>query len=280
MSLHRTFLGTVVVAWTSCLGLIVAAAPLEAQVLDSGPVHEDGCDRPSGPPNSSPTLSKAGPVIMARYFGVTEDYGHGVLGDALEAKGLLVRYDNGDRVICDTVLAGADRVFEDTSPRLADLNGDGVNEVVAVASHQSLGARLEVYGYPGPGQDFQLQSHTAYIGKAYRWLAPVGVADVNGDGQKDIAYVQTPHLGKQLKIVTPRDDKLVEIAAASGFSNHRIGEAFISGGIRDCGDGPEIILADKNWRRLVAVRMEASKLLSRDLGELRSQESFKTALAC
>jgi len=272
--MYRPFLVALFVVWA-----LMPDRP-DAQVLDSGRGHEDGCDRPSGPPNSPSALSEADPVMMARYFGATSDYGHGVLGDALEAEGLLVRYDDGERVICDTVLAGKDRVFEDTGPRLADLNGDGVNEVVAVASHQSFGARLELYGYPGQGQDFQLLSHTDYIGTAYRWLAPVGVADFNNDGSEDIAYIETPHLGKQLKIVTPNGKKLVEIASAPGFSNHRIGEDFISGGVRDCGEGPEIVLANGAWSHVVAVRMEAGKLVSRDVGEFETYQSFETALGC
>ncbi|MEM7044907.1 MAG: VCBS repeat-containing protein, partial [Pseudomonadota bacterium] len=193
---------------------------------------------------------------------------------------VLVRYDNGERVICDTVLAGPERVFEDTAPRLADMNGDGVNEVIAVACHQSFGARREHYGYTGLGQDFQLLSHTPYIGTAFRWLAPVGVADFDDDGRLDIAYVETPHLGKTLKIVTPEGEELVEIASASGFSNHRIGERFISGGIRDCGDGPEIVLVDGAWRRVVAVRMEATELVSRDLDIFETHQDLETMLKC
>lgn len=264
------------------VGLLSPVLPdrAEAQVLDSARGHEDGCDRPEGPPNSPSVRSDDGPVVMARYFGVTEDYEHGVLGDALEAEGLLVRYDNGERVVCDTVLAGPDRVFEDTAPRLADLDGDGVAEVIAVASHQDFGARLELYGYPGLGRDFQLLAHTPYIGTAFRWLAPIGVADFDRDGRTDIAYVETPHLGKLLKIVRPEGDRLVEIASAQGFSNHRIGEPIISGGVRDCGDGPEMVLADRGWRRVVAVRFEAGAFLSRDLGPFKSHESVDAVLQC
>ena len=256
------------------------AGGLHAQILDPQRGHEDGCARPPGPPNSPGVRSDTGPVVEARYFGVTRDYAHGVLGDALEAEGLLVRYDDGAHVVCDTVLAGTDRVFEDTSPRLADVNQDGLNDVVAVASHRQYGARLELYGYPGPGDDLQLLAHTAYIGTPYRWLAPAGIADFDGDGRVDIAYVETPHLGKTLKIVTPRDGQLVEIASQSGFSNHRIGEAWITGGVRDCGDGPEIVLADGAWRRLVAVRLEDQRLVSRDLGMFEDAKGAEAALAC
>jgi len=280
LSLHQVHVAVLAVFLTMSLWLLAAPNRTEAEVLFSERGHEDGCDRPPGPPGNPSDLSDVGPVVMARYFGVTEDYGHGVLGDALEARGLLVRYDNGVRVICDSVLAGPGRVFEDTAPRLADLDGDGVNEVIAVASHQDFGARLELYGYPGLEQDFQLLAHTPYIGTAFRWLAPIGVADFDGDGQRDIAYVETPHLGKVLKIVTPDGGELVEVASTSGFSNHRIGEPFISGGVRDCGDGPEMVLADRGWRRVVAIRIEAGAFLSRDIGKIESRRSFEDALRC
>ena len=263
-------------------GLLSLVLPgrTEAQILDSARNHEDGCDRPPGPPNSPSVFSDDGPVVMARYFGATASYEHGVLGDALEAEGLMVRYDNGERVICDTVSAGPGRVFEDISPRLADMDDDGVAEVIAVASHQDFGARLELYGYPALGQDFQLLAHTPYIGTAFRWLAPVGVADFDRDGRTDIAYVETPHLGKLLKIVTPEGNQLVEIASASSFSNHRIGEPFISGGVRDCGGAPEMVLADRGWHRVVAVRLEAGTFRSRDLGPFESRENLDTKLRC
>jgi hypothetical protein len=46
----------------------------------------------------------------------------------------------------------------------------------------------------------------------------------------------------------------VETLRLPGLTNHRIGEAVISGGVRDCGQGPELILASKDWTRLMQVR--------------------------
>lgn len=217
---------------------------------------------------------------MARYVGATTEYGHGVLGDAVEAKGILVRYDNGTRVICDTVEAGAGRVFEDTSPRLHDLNGDGVNEVIAVASQANQGARLEVYGYPGLGQDFQLLAATPYIGTRFRWLAPIGAGDLDGDGHIEIAYIDRPHLAKTLRIWRYKSGMLTEIATQPGYSNHKIGWPFIAGGLRDCGKGPEMILATGNWSRIVAARLEKGRITNRDLGTYRGPDSLTAALAC
>ena len=73
---------------------------------------------------------------------------------------------------------------------------------------------------------------------------------------------------------------LAEVARATGLSNHRIGDAMISGGIRDCGTGPEMITADLGWTRLVTTRLEAGSLVHRDLGPLGRVSDFDDALAC
>lgn len=262
-----------------CSALFVASAA-GAQVLDAGRGHEDGCDRPPPPPFSDTVTSSTAPVVAARYFGATTAYAHGVLGDAVEASGVMVRYDNGSRVICDTVHAGPDRVFEDTAPRLADLDGDGVNEVIAVASHADQGARLEIYGYPGAGQDFQLLAHTPYIGTRFRWLAPVGAADLDGDGNVEIAYVDRPHLAKTLRIWRYQDRRLTEIAVQQGYSNHKIGWPFIAGGLRDCGAGPEMVMATGNWTRVMAARLQDGRIVARDLGAFWGPDSVQDALQC
>jgi hypothetical protein len=53
-----------------------------------------------------------------------------------------------------------------------------------------------------------------------RWLNPVGVADLDGDGRTEIAAVITPHIGGTLKVYRQNGGALIEIAALPGFSNH------------------------------------------------------------
>ena len=76
----------------------------------------------------------------------------------------------------------------------------GAPEVIVVESSQSGGARLAVYGYDRGA--LRPVAATPEIGRRNRWLAPAGVADLNGDGQLDIAYVETPHLAGVLRIWT------------------------------------------------------------------------------
>ncbi|NDR59372.1 VCBS repeat-containing protein [Pseudoruegeria sp. M32A2M] len=169
-------------------------------------------------------------------------------------------------------------VFEDVAPRLADLDGDGAPEVVVVESHRDNGARLAVWGL-ADNTPVRLTA-TPFIGTRFRWLAPVGVADLNGDGTVELAYVDRPHLAKILRVWRYSDGKLTEVTSAAGFTNHKIGERDIAGGIRHCSAGPEMLLASADWQRLLAVRLDGKTLLTRDIGRHEGRASFSAAMEC
>ncbi|MEM8631443.1 MAG: VCBS repeat-containing protein [Pseudomonadota bacterium] len=210
-------------------------------------------------------------ITAARYAEPTTRYAHAVLGDAIEYGALILSLSDGSErqfVLPET------RVFEDTEPRLADLDQDGAPEVIVVESDSRLGARLVVYGPAG-----EIAS-TPNIGRSFRWLAPVGAADLDADGAVEIAFVDRPHLAKRLRVWRFRDGALNEVTFADGFSNHRIGEPDIAGGIRDCGQGPEMIVATGDWRRLVAVTLSNGTLAVEDIGPHKDRASFATAMAC
>ena len=149
-------------------------------------------------------------------------------------------------------------------------------EVVVVESSTAGGAALAVYELE---RGELVKTATPEIGRRNRWLAPVGIADFDGDGATEIAYVETPHLGKVLRVWRWVDGDLVEVAAASGVTNHRIGEPFISGGVRDCGTGPEMVLADGNWQSVLAVKLEDGVLRAQRLGAF-SRARIAAAMAC
>ena len=216
--------------------------------------------------------SNAGEVITSAYYDdPTTRYAHGVLGDAVEWGSLVVETSEGQRL---RFVLPKERVFEDLAPRLADLDGDARPEVVVVEAHQDLGARLAVYGKGG-----LIAAHD-YIGRRNRWLAPIGAADLDGNGTMDIAYVDRPHLAKTIRILSWLEGDLIEIAGLAGYSNHRIGEDFISGGIRDCGQGPEMVLATANWSEIVSLRWTGNGFAEETLATRTDQDAFATALAC
>ncbi len=218
-------------------------------------------------------------IIAAEFSEPTQRYQHGVFGRDFEYGALILTIDDCPLCAANAVrrvqiILPETRVFEDIAPRLADLDGDGRPEVIVVETDNQLGAQLAVYGMDG------LITATPNIGRSNRWLAPAGIADLNGDGQLDIAYVETPHLGKTLRIWTMQRGRLVQIGQGSNLTNHRFGEDFISGGIRDCGFGAEVITADGIWRNIVASRIVSGTIISTVIAAFDGQDSFERVLAC
>ncbi|WP_193142468.1 MULTISPECIES: FG-GAP repeat domain-containing protein [unclassified Meridianimarinicoccus] len=216
-------------------------------------------------------LPVAAEITGARYADPTTRYPHAVLGDGIEHGALVL--ERADAPPLRLVLPDT-RVFEDTAPRLADVDGDGQAEVVVVESDQRRGARLAIYDATG------LRYATPFIGTRFRWLAPAGIADLDGDGRIEIAYVDRPHLAKTLRVWRIEDGALVPVADLPGVTNHRIGERDISGGVRDCGQGAELVLATGNWGDLVAVQLREGQLSARRLGKPTDAAGFDAALAC
>lgn len=210
-------------------------------------------------------------VVTARFGAETTRYAHAVLGDAIEYGALILETSAQRRL---RIVLPEHSVFEDLAPRVIDLDFDGEAEVVVVESHRDLGAQLAIYGPQGK------IAATPHIGRTNRWLAPIGAADLDGDGAMEIAYIDRPHLAKTLRVWRFADRGLTEIAQLPGLTNHRIGQDFISGGVRDCGSGPELIVARGDWSGLVAVRLSPNGLQASDAPGPASPDGFARALAC
>ena len=189
-------------------------------------------------------------IAEAWLIAPTKRYGHAVLGDAIEAGGLRVVLRDGRAV---DYLLDEDSVFEDLRPRLADLDGDGRDEIIVVRSYLDAGAALSVFGLRNGRLEFL--GETSPIGQPHRWLNPVGAGDFDGDGQIEIAYVETPHIGGILRIVSLRGGRLIEEAARSGYSNHAMGSRKLQlSAVHDFdGDGSDDILVPANGRRELKV---------------------------
>lgn len=216
------------------------------------------------------TSACADTILSADYTDPTDRYAHGILGDAIEWGGLRLETEAGPRQFT----LPRDRVFEDVAPRLVDLDNDGAPEVVVVETLNTAGAQLAVYDATGK------IAATPHIGRTNRWLAPIGATDLDGDGMVEIAYIDRPHLAKTLRVWRFTDGALVHIADLDGLTNHRIGESDIGGGIRDCGQGPEMITASADWTHVMATTLTEGRLETRAIGPHRDRSSFAAALAC
>ncbi len=157
-------------------------------------------------------------IVAARYIAPTTRYAHAVLGDGVEAGGLWVADARGGEHVL--ILPEAS-VFEDITPRLADLDGDGGAEAVLIRAYRDAGAALAIADITDNG--LEIIAETRPIGRTNRWLNPAGIADYDGDGRPEIAIIKTPHIGGILELYELRRRGLVREARRSGYSNHAIG---------------------------------------------------------
>lgn len=229
------------------------AAP--AAAVRAEPLSEDAL------PDGVPARGRLD-IDAAWLAGPTGRYRHGVLGDAIEAGELRVRLRDG-RLL--SYVLREDSVFEDLRPRVVDLDGDGSEEVIVVKSRAGAGASLAVLSIRS-GRLIPF-AETPAIGTHHRWLNPVGVADVDGDGRLDVVLVQTPHLAGPLVAYTFGPHGFVEIGRVAGFSNHAIGSRALGlGALLDAdGDGlPEAVVPAGDRRSLRVVSFAGGRI--RDLG--------------
>ncbi|MFQ5438653.1 MAG: VCBS repeat-containing protein [Paracoccaceae bacterium] len=220
-------------------------------------------------------------ILKAEYIEPTRRYDHGILGDAIEWGALKVTFDAcagcpgasaADHRRVRIIRLPASRVFEDIAPRIIT-DEFTMTYVLVVETDLGLGARLAIYDTGG------LAHATPFIGRSHRWLAPVGAADLDGDGVPEIAYVEKPHLSKVLKVWRFHESGLQLVATLPGLANHRIGQDFITGGIRECAGAPEIITADAGWTQVMATRLRGDRLSTRAIAPF-SGPNIRLALAC
>lgn len=89
-----------------------------------------------------------------------------------------------------------------------------------------------------------------------------------------------PHLARRLVLVGLRGERFEPIARLNGISNHRIGEDFVTGGLRDCGSGPELLLPSADWRRILRVTYEGGRLVAQDHGAFTDARALEARSAC
>ncbi len=192
-----------------------------------------GEQRPGQLPGSR-VIRGAGNIAAVWLAGPTSRYGHGVLGDRIEASRLVVQTDTGATLVLELPPS---RVFEDLEPRLADLKNDGVVSILLVETDTKRGASLAVYAVED--ERIVRRSMTPFLGLSHRWLNPLGVGDFDGDGRTDIALVATPHIGGRLRLYRNTAPVLSQFAEATGVSTHSIGS-------RELGLGRVVANADRD----------------------------------
>lgn len=196
-------------------------------------------------------------IASARYSAPVERYGHFALGRPHEYARLTATTDGGR---LHTLELPDDQVFEDLHPRLLSLAAAEPPEILVIVSQRDRGSRLALIRLRDGRLEIGAQAPA--IGTPMRWLNPVGAADLDGDGQAEIAAVSTPHIGGELKVHRRRGDRLIEVAALSGFSNHVYGssELELSTPIARAGR-MQLLVPDASRRQLRIIALHDDRLL-------------------
>ncbi|MEF8841685.1 MAG: hypothetical protein V5A62_08675 [Haloarculaceae archaeon] len=200
-------------------------------------------------PDARPRLVDEGRVAVLG--GATDRYGHGALGDEVEA-GRLVVLDVGDpelRVVGDVRLEGP--VIEGLAPLVA---GDDP-ALHVTESDRTSGARQVAYATDGS----RLAAGPP-VGRGLRWRHQLCIAPFAPDGVPELAVVRTPHIGGTAEFYRREDEGLAIAATESGVSSHALGSRVLDGGLAADVDGdgrPELVVPDDDRTSLVVVKRTA-----------------------
>jgi hypothetical protein len=196
-------------------------------------------------------------IIGAQYTTPVARYGHFALGPPHEYARVRASTDSGRSL---ELQLPEDEVFEDFAPRLVRLEAHAPAEILAIVSRRQDGARLVMLRLNG--DRLEISAESPAIGTPMRWLNPVGVVDLDGDGRSEIAIVTTPHIGGTLKVYRRSSSKLVEIAALAGFSNHVYGSSELGLSLPlSLAGRMRLLVPDTTRRHLRVIALECDRLV-------------------
>ena len=211
-------------------------------------------------------------IVAAQYVDAVDRYGHFALGKPHEYAAVAATTCSG-RIL--RFQLPEELVFEDLEPRIVSLAAGAEAQLLTIVSGRNGGARLMLLQQEG--DELVSAAQSAPIGTPMRWLNPVGVADLDGDGQAEIAAVITPHIGGTLKVYRKAGSRLVEIASLGDFSNHVYGSTELGLSTPLLADGQMILVVpDSARRRLRLVALADGRLV--EIGSCTLEEPLKSAL--
>lgn len=171
-------------------------------------------------PDARLSVNAAGQVAL--YAQATNQrYVHGIMGDDLEGTVLMVVavVDDALQVVARVDLPG-DHIYEGLSPMWADVDGDGIEDLITTVSNGHDGARNRVYFFDGTMILREVDGPV--IGQPNRWQHQIAWGPFGADGESLLVDVLTPHIGGIVRFHRYTGDALEVIASIGGHTSHVI----------------------------------------------------------
>lgn len=154
--------------------------------------------------------------LLAVLTGPTDRYGHGVVGDRVEASGVTFVSLDTQEVVSQVTLESD--VFEGLVGMFADLDSDGLDEFIMTVSNADTGARLVVFD-----EKAQVVAESDPIGQGGRWRHQLAAGPFGPEGEIELVDIGTPHIRGVVEYFTMQEGRLDLVASMSGYSSHTIG---------------------------------------------------------
>ncbi|HAY84579.1 MAG TPA: hypothetical protein DCY42_06550 [Chloroflexi bacterium] len=181
-------------------------------------------------------------------------YAHGVLGDSLEAKSVSLLDASG--ALLQKITIPGEQVIEGIAPIWADLDNDGLREIILTLSDRKNGAQLAVYSELG-----EVIALGESIGTGYRWRHQIAAAPFGPNREVELVDVLTPHLGGVVEFFQLQGAALVKVAEVPGYTSHVINSRNLdmaAAGDFNADGRVELLLPNQNLTELGLIQRNAN----------------------
>jgi hypothetical protein len=194
----------------------------------------------------------------------TERYGHGILGDRLEAASVSVIGITPFGLSLRARHPLSTAVFEDLVPVLASISELGRPAVLLARSAPEAGSEVAALGWRDAALVSLAESATAKPGS--EWVHVIAAANLGGDATPEIIAVRVPQAGGILTAFRRRAGVLDVVAQVAGFASHAPGSRNQDQALVADLDGNgrlEVVLPRQSRVAVAALELEASRWVER-----------------